>query len=254
MHVAQRAEIVRIGHARVAGEERIGAEHIGRADAVNQLRHDAVVQRRRIEECRHAGEQRQHDAAHEAERVKRRQRVEQPYRRGQNRCARPPARRSTSTLRWESTTPFGTPSGPEVNKTTAQSSRLARHQRPPRPQRAEQLIGGGHGLAYVFQINKPDLTFEHRRSASPSRPFSTKAVRGRGWRRSARLGRRASTLAAPAVKLTLPGTRPADCRASTVTAAPFDVGSMHADGFRRRAPMPQASHPRCAPPGIAVCR
>ena len=36
----------------------------------------------------------------------------------------------------------------------------------------------------------------------------------------------ASTLAAPAVKLIIAGTRPADITARSVTTAPFEVGSM----------------------------
>ena len=59
-HVAQRAEVVRIGHARIAVEEGVGAEQHGGADAVDQFRHGAVMQRRRIKIERHAGDQRQH--------------------------------------------------------------------------------------------------------------------------------------------------------------------------------------------------
>ena len=92
--VAQRAEVVRMRRARIAGEERVGAEHDGGVHAVDQLRHRAVVQGRRIEIDRHARDQRQDRAGRQAERVEHRQHVEQLVAAGRSRCARRPARRS----------------------------------------------------------------------------------------------------------------------------------------------------------------
>src|SRR3546814_2634931 len=63
-------------HARVAGEEGVGAEHDRRVGGVGEHRHDAVVQRRGIHERLHAREQRQQHAAGHAEGVEHRQRVE----------------------------------------------------------------------------------------------------------------------------------------------------------------------------------
>ena len=58
-----------------------------------------------------------------------------------------------------------------------------------------------------------------------SRAFSTKACAVRMVSTCA--ARQAPrTLAAPEVKLIMAGTRPPDITASTVTAAPFEVGSM----------------------------
>ena len=62
--------------ARIAGEERVGAEHDGGVHAVDQLRHGAVVQRRRIEIDLHAGDQRQDQPDRQSERMKHRQHVE----------------------------------------------------------------------------------------------------------------------------------------------------------------------------------
>ena len=75
-HVAHRIEVVVVGDARVAGEERVGAEEDRGVDAVGELRHRPVVQRRRIQKRADAGEQRQQQAAGQPEAVEHGQRVE----------------------------------------------------------------------------------------------------------------------------------------------------------------------------------
>ena len=74
--VAQRAEVVGVRRAGVAGEERVGAEQDRRVRAVDELRDDPVVQRRRIEIDPHAGDERQHEADRQPEGVEHRQDVE----------------------------------------------------------------------------------------------------------------------------------------------------------------------------------
>ncbi len=68
---------------RVAGEKGVGAEHERGIRVVGERRHDAVVQRRGIEEHLDAGERRQNGAAGQAEGVKHRQRVEHDVRRAE---------------------------------------------------------------------------------------------------------------------------------------------------------------------------
>ena len=75
-HEAQGAEVVGMGRARIAGEESIGAEQDGGAGLVNQLRHDPVMQRRRIHEDRNAGQHRHHHPARQAEGMEHGQHVE----------------------------------------------------------------------------------------------------------------------------------------------------------------------------------
>ena len=60
----------------VAGEEGVGAEQDRGAGLVDQLRHDAVVQRRGVHVDRNASEQRHHHSAGQPERVEHRQHVE----------------------------------------------------------------------------------------------------------------------------------------------------------------------------------
>ncbi len=67
--VAHAMEVVGVRGARVAVQERVGAEHDGRVRAVNELGHDAVVERRGIEEDRDAADERHDEAAREPERV-----------------------------------------------------------------------------------------------------------------------------------------------------------------------------------------
>ncbi len=65
-----------MGGAAIAGEERVGAEQDRRADVVSQFRYDPVMQRRRVEEDPHSGQQRQHEPCGQAEAVKHRQGVQ----------------------------------------------------------------------------------------------------------------------------------------------------------------------------------
>ena len=155
-HVAHRIEVVVVGHARVAGQERVGAEQDRGVDAVGQLRHRPVVQRRRIEERAHAAEQRQQQPAGQAEAVEHRQRVEHHVARLMSTTAAS-WWRLASRLRWLSTTPFGVPSEPDVNSTTAGScARAASARRGPRnerPQRATAARPTPISRAQVLEVD-----------------------------------------------------------------------------------------------------
>ena len=61
---------------RIASEKRIGAEHDGGVHRIDQLRHCAVVQRRRIKIDAHAEDQRQHDPDGQPEGMEHRQDIE----------------------------------------------------------------------------------------------------------------------------------------------------------------------------------
>ena len=74
--VAQGVEVVGVRDPGIAGEEGVGAEEDGRVDGVGDLRDDAVVQRRGIEEGPGAGEKRQQQPAGQPEGVEDRQGVE----------------------------------------------------------------------------------------------------------------------------------------------------------------------------------
>ena len=82
-----------------------------------------------------------------------------------------------SMLRWDSTTPFGVPSEPEVNRIAAGSSALARHQRLLRSsQQPAQLVAERDGRRGCPRDRRSSTSLrERRRPASSSRPFSTKA-------------------------------------------------------------------------------
>ena len=75
-HVAQRAEVVGVRRARIARQERIGAEQDGGVGAVDHLRNDPVVQRGGVEVDADARNQRQDEADREPERMEQRQHVE----------------------------------------------------------------------------------------------------------------------------------------------------------------------------------
>ena len=74
--VAQAVEVIGIGGAGIAGEEGIGAEEDGGVGIIGELRHEAVMQRRGVEEGLHPGQQRQQQPAGEAEGMEDRQGVE----------------------------------------------------------------------------------------------------------------------------------------------------------------------------------
>ena len=93
---------------------------------------------------------------------------------------------------------------------------LARDQRLLPAQHAAQLVEGADRLADVFQIDDAHLLLRSAATTFSSRPFSTKAREVRMVSTSA--ARQAPRiLAAPAVKLIIAGTRPADITASMVT-------------------------------------
>ena len=74
--VAERAEIVGVRRARIAGQERVGAEQDGGVAGVDQLRHDPVVQRRGVEIDAHARDERQDQARRQPEGMEHGQHVE----------------------------------------------------------------------------------------------------------------------------------------------------------------------------------
>ena len=69
-------EIVRMGDARIAREEGIGAEHDRGVRLINELWDDAIVQRRWIKINRDAGDERHQQARGQAERMEDREGVE----------------------------------------------------------------------------------------------------------------------------------------------------------------------------------
>ena len=118
-----------------------------------------------------------------------------------------------SMLRWDSTTPFGVPSEPEVNRIAAQSSGLRCDQRllAVRAGRAacrpSVMVG-----ADVFEIDDLDRRARASATSASSLPFSMKAREVTMVSTCAAL-QAARMLAAPAVKLIIAGTRPADISA-----------------------------------------
>ena len=133
-----------------------------------------------------------------------------------------------SMLRWDSTTPFGVPSEPEVNRIAAQSSGLRAtsgflHSSKPRSLSRER-----DGRPDVVEIDDLDLALASAATSASSLPFSMKAREVRMVSICAAL-QAARMLAAPAVKLIIAGTRPADISAISVTAAPLALGSISAD-------------------------
>ena len=214
-------------------------------DAVDQLRHDPVVQRRRIEIDRHAGDQRQHQPDRQPEGMEHRQHVE-------HLVLRPKSMRAAacaafaSMLRWDSTTPFGVPSEPEVNRIAAQSSGLRVDQRllVARAGRAACRRVPTVG-ADVVEIDDLDLVRERvdqRRRAGPSRRRRARS----GWCRPSAALQAARMLAAPAVKLIIAGTRPADISAEQRHRRAVGVRQHHADrlALGARAASASAEHAR----------
>ena len=227
-HVAQRAEVVRIGHARIAVEERVGAEQDGRAYAVNQLRHGAIMQRRRIEVDRHAGNQRQHDAAGEAERMEDRQRIEHLVFAAEidpGRALRDVGEDVAVGKHDALRQAFG--AGGE--KDHAPVVGLARDQRFVRTSTGREAYRAYRSLGGCLPDRRCARPFASCATRFSSRPFSTKTREVRIVSISA--ARQAPRmLAAPALKLIIAGTRPADITASSVTTAPLEVGSMTPSG------------------------
>ena len=134
-------------------------------------------------------------------------------------AARPKSMRASacatlaSMLRWERTTPFGAPSEPEVNRIDrpivglARNKRLLRLRTAPRSLSAKVTVRGrlrgkrvGRRSDAGDQFFQPALFDEGMRGDDGSTCAARQA---------------ASTLAAPAVKLIIAGTRPADINAST---------------------------------------
>ncbi len=81
------------------------------------------------------------------------------------------------------------------------------------------------GRADVFEIDDLDLLLERGDQVVRAWPFSMKAREVTMVSTCAAL-QAARMLAAPAVKLIIAGTRPADIRARIVTAAPLAFGSI----------------------------
>ena len=132
-------------------------------------------------------------------------------------------------LRWVSTTPFGVPSEPEVNRITAaivglalqRAALLLRKQ-------AEQLVleaDGGPQIVEPDDVHRAADFLDHRRRAWPG---STKAREVSTVFTSAAL-QADRMLAAPAVKLIIAGTLPADMTPSSGRAGAVGVGQHDAE-------------------------
>ena len=79
-HVAQRAEVIRVGLARIGAQERVGPEKHGAVQVVEGRRHGPVMQRCRVEEHKDPFHQRQQQADGQSEAVEKRQGAEEPVR------------------------------------------------------------------------------------------------------------------------------------------------------------------------------
>ena len=175
-----------MGDAGVAGEERVGAEQDRGVRAVNELRHDAVVQRRRIEIDRHAG-----DSGSIKPTVRPKE-----WNTGSTLntlSSRPKSMRAAacaalaSMLRCDSTTPFGAPSEPEVNRIAAGSSALRATSGRAGTQQAAQLVGEGDAWRGCPRDRRSRTFSRARRRGCSSFAFSTKRARRQDRRRLRRL-------------------------------------------------------------------
>ncbi len=151
-NVAQRAEIVVVGRARIAREERVGAEQDGGVGAVDHLRHDPVMQRRRIHEDPHAMHQRQNEPDRQPERVEHREHVEHRVappeidaRLGLRGIGEDVAMRQHDT--------FGNAFRARGEQDRGGVVRLARDERELGFAHAAQLVAERHGRPQVFEID-----------------------------------------------------------------------------------------------------
>ena len=222
---ADGAEVIGVGGARIAAQEGVGAEQDGGAGVVEQLRHDAVVQRRGIEVDRHAAEQRHHQAAGQAEGMEHGQHVEHHVlavggeaREALRGVGEDVAVRQHHALGHALRARREQDDGGIVG---VARDALARCRRGcPRSCRARPMLG-----AHVLQVDDAHVLARARRRASVSRALSTNA-RERDDDRTPAARHAALILAAPLVKLIIAGTRPIACRAKNVTATPAEFGSM----------------------------
>ena len=128
-------------------------------------------------------------------------------------------------LRWDSTTPLGVPSDPEVNRITAGSSALRGNARR-RCRRAKPLILSARPIGGRARPR------DRRAAPAPSiaaislssLPFSMKAFEVSTVLTCAAFIA-ASTLTGPAEKFSIAGTRPMVCSAMKTTATPAEFGN-----------------------------
>ena len=241
--VAHRTEIVGMRGARIAAEERIGAEDDGRVGPVDQLRHDAVVQRRGVEIDGHAGDQRQHRTRRQAEGVKHRQDVEHLVA-----CMEVDAR--------------GGLRGIGENIPVGEHHALRRTFRARSEQDNRRIVGLRATRGLLLRNSPRSLSLSpmpSRRSSSqtmftalassstigPSLACVTKAREVSIVRTSAAL-QADRMFAAPAVKLIIAGTFPADITPRMVAHVPLALGSMipaYPDGNTVRNFSPRTAAP-----------
>ena len=147
--------------------------------AVDQLRHDAVMQRRRIEIDRHAGQQRHHQPARQAEGVEHRQHVEHLVAGSWHRRAPAPARHWRGCCDGTARRPSGAPSEPDVNRIDRRIVRAARNAR----------RGAGEQAARPCRARPmPARTSSGRRSLASSGDARQRACRACAFSMNARRG------------------------------------------------------------------
>ena len=162
-HVAQAAEIIRMRLARVAVEEGVRANHDGTVAVVENRRHRAVMQRRRINENVNATHEREQRADGQAEAVEQRHRVENPVivLNVSDQQQLPNVR---DQVRLGEFDPFGHAfrSAGEKDDRSVLGSRLIREAR--RVERMakqhQPFLGARSVLARVFEINQLDAGFD----------------------------------------------------------------------------------------------
>ncbi len=217
-------EVVGVGDARVAGQERVGAEQRGGVDVVHQLRDLPIVQRRRIEIDLHPGHQPQQQSAGQAEGVEDRQRVEHDVRRGEIE-ARGDLRDigekvgvgQHDPLRHAFRSGGEQHDGGIVRVGAARTRGRGRERRAPCRGRSRRRADP--------RARRSGRARSICRTTSSSFAFSTKAREQRTrWIFAVRQA--AIRLKAPEVKFSIAATRPAACTAMKATAAALALGSM----------------------------
>ena len=130
-----------------------------------------------------------------------------------------------SRLACDSATPFGAPSEPEVNSTTAGSSGSRCASARPARQRGAELVRRRRARAQVFEPDDARDVPDRLDRAARACPCRRRRARS-GRAPICAVSQAATRLCAPAVKLSIAGTRPAACSAMKATAAPLAFGSI----------------------------
>jgi hypothetical protein len=201
------------------------------------------MQRRRVEIGRHAGNQRQYDAAHEAERVKRRQRHEQPVLAAEI-DARFGLRDVREHVAMGQHHAFGNAFGAGGEQDHGPIVRLARDQRLFRPQRAARACRRSSRFCECLPDKRCAPAARSAATSFSSRAFSTKACAVRMVSTCA--ARQAPrTLAAPAGEVDHGRDTPAGHQRQHGHHAAVGCGQHHADGaaFRRERHQLGAENP-----------